>query len=315
MSRPWRIQFPGAIYHVTARGNDRQAIFRNNADREAFLELLGRSRDRFHLRLFAFCLMTNHYHLFLQTPQPNLAAALHWLNATYSGRFNRLHRRSGHLFQGRYQAALVTQETHWLHLSIYLHLNPVRAGLVDDPADYEWSSFRDYTRARSRFPWLSPAAVLDAYGLNPIAARRGYRRECLSLSGRPANFWEQWRTALTLAAQERLREWAKKYPPAGQAETVPAFRRAARGALNLPAELKRVSAAFGRAVEEPGRGRHGSLARLAAYYHLVEHCGGSVRETAGSLGVGASAVSQGLIRFRRKLQSDPRLRDRVQALA
>jgi REP element-mobilizing transposase RayT len=314
MSRPWRIQFPGAAYHVSARGNNRQTIFRDRPDREVFLELLSRAAERFDLRLFAFCLMTNHYHLFLQTPQPNLAASLHWLNATYCARFNRRHRRSGHLFQGRYHAVLVAKEAHWLHLSLYLHLNPVRANLVDDPADYEWSSFREYTRAKSRFAWLTPQVILAEYGNSPAESRRRYRRVCLALTNRPANFGEELRNALTLAGKEKLQEWAAKYPPAGQAETVPAFRRADRDEVNLPFQLRRVAEAFGRSVEEPGRGRGGGLARQAAYYHLVEHCGVSVKETARCLGVSASAVSQGLIRFRRKLPSDRRLRGQIQTL-
>jgi REP element-mobilizing transposase RayT len=104
MARPWRIQFPGAIYHVTARGNNRQDIFAGDDDRRLFLELLARAADRFRLDLFAFGLMTNHYHLFLRTWESNLAAAMKWLNAASTGHFNRRRHRSGHLFQGQYQS-------------------------------------------------------------------------------------------------------------------------------------------------------------------------------------------------------------------
>ena len=315
MARPWRIQFPGAIYHVTARGNNRQAIFRDDSDRSAFLHLLARAADRFRLHLFAFCLMTNHYHLFLRTAEPNLAAALQWLNAAYSGRFNRRHRRSGHLFQGRYHAVLLADEAHWLHLSIYLHLNPVRAGLVDDPADYEWSSFRDYTRAKSRFAWLRAEEILADYGRSEIAARRCYRREGLNLAGRPANFWEEMRNRLALAAEERLEEWAKKYPPGGEVKAVPAYRRALRPQADWPEERKRVERVFGPATGTKRPGRAGALPRLAAYYHLVEHCGASVKRTADLVGVGPAAVSQGLIRLRKRMETDAGLRKKLAALA
>ena len=314
MARPWRIQFPGAIYHVTSRGNNRQAIYLDDGDRADFLDLLSRGHARFNLQIFAFCLMTNHYHLFLRTPAANLAAALQWLNATYTGRFNRRHHRSGHLLQGRYRSVLVADEAHWLHLSIYLHLNPVRAGLVHDPADYEWSSFRDYTRPRPRFPWLAPSEVLAGYGSNENTRRRHYRQECLGLAGRQPKFWQELQNDLILGGRELRQEWARKYPPAGQAEAVPAYRKARRAQFDFAAELKRVSQAFGQFREGPCPGRKGSLARLVAYHHLVEHCGASVRQAAKLLGVGPSAVSQGIARFRRRLAEDEALRARVSNL-
>ena len=143
MARPWRIQYPDAIYHVTSRGNNRQEIFLEDEDRRLFLDTLAAVISRFNLHLFAFCLMSNHFHLFLRTPQANLSRAMQWLIGTYTRRFLGRHRRGGHLFQGRFKAALVADEGHWLNLSLYLHLNPVRAGLVEDPAGYEWARFRD----------------------------------------------------------------------------------------------------------------------------------------------------------------------------
>src|SRR4030042_175007 len=110
MARPWRLQFPEAIYHLASRGNNRQAIFLDDDDRRTFLDLLGQAAPRFHLTIFAFCLMTNHYHIFLRTAKPNLAAAMHWLNCTYTMRFNRRHRRLGHLLQGRYKAVVVAEQ-------------------------------------------------------------------------------------------------------------------------------------------------------------------------------------------------------------
>lgn len=154
MARPWRIQYPDEAYHVVQRGNNRQDIFGHNEDREDFLELLGECAERFRLHIFAFCLMTNHYHLFLRPPEANLAPAMHWVNVTYSIHFLHRHKRSGHLFQGRYKAVLVLGDEHWQVLSFYLHLNPVRTKMVEKLGDYAWSSFRDYTRARSRFKWL-----------------------------------------------------------------------------------------------------------------------------------------------------------------
>ena len=139
MARPWRIQYEGAIYHVASRGNGRQALFLEDADRQDFLKLLAQAQDRFHLHLFAFCLMTNHYHLLLRTPDANLSDALKWLNTTFASQFMLRYRRGGHIFQGRFKSVLVEDDTYWQHLSFYIHLNPVRAGIVEEPQEYPWS--------------------------------------------------------------------------------------------------------------------------------------------------------------------------------
>ena len=120
------MEFPGAWYHLTARGNERRAIFRSDRDRERFLDLLGECRVRFGLRIHAYVLMTNHYHLIVETAKGQLSRALHWLNVSYTVWFNRRHRRSGHLFQGRFKGILLEVEEHGAALSRYVHLNPVR---------------------------------------------------------------------------------------------------------------------------------------------------------------------------------------------
>jgi REP element-mobilizing transposase RayT len=130
MARPLRIEFAGALYHVTARGNERKAIYRDDADRSRFLDGVRRAVDRFHLLLHANVLMDNHYHLLVETLEANLSQAMRDLDGNYAQYFNRAHRRVGHLFQARYKAILVDRDTYLLELSRYIHLNPVRAGMV-----------------------------------------------------------------------------------------------------------------------------------------------------------------------------------------
>lgn len=298
MARPWRIEFPDALYHVTARGNNRQAIFLEDDDRRSFLDLLASAHERYGLGILAFCMMDNHYHLFLRTPRGNLSRGLQWLNTTYAVRFHRRHGRSGHLFQGRFKAVLVVDEGHWLHLSMYLHLNPVRAKVVEDPADYAWSSFRDYTRSRSRFEWLQPEEILAQYGQGASERRRRYRRECLSLAGSRPDWLEQLRSGVILGARETLAEMVRKYQPAGQQEAVPQFTEASRPRVNGEHELARVAQVFGVAAVDLQRKRRGFPPRLAAYGHLVEHCGLSVSETASLTRASTTAVSMGLRRCR-----------------
>ncbi len=141
MARPLRLQFPGGIYHVTARGNEQRLIFADDVDCYGFLRLLAAVVERYHILCHAYCLMSNHYHLLLETPDANLSSAMRQLNGVYSQRFNRRHSRSGHLFGGRFHAVVVERDAHLREVSRYIVLNPVRAGLVADPAEWRWSSY------------------------------------------------------------------------------------------------------------------------------------------------------------------------------
>ncbi|MCH8154354.1 MAG: transposase [Proteobacteria bacterium] len=182
MSRPLRLQFPGAVTHVTSRGNAGQAIYLDDADRVRFLDLLGREIEQQRWRCHAYCLMDNHYHLLFETPEANLVAGMKRLNGAYAQTFDRRHGRVGHLLQGRYTAILVDRESHLLELCRYVVLNPVRAGLVERAAEWRWSSYQATAQARqnrarqNRAPptpaWLDVAWVLEQFGSAPTAARR-----------------------------------------------------------------------------------------------------------------------------------------------
>ncbi|MGH7299838.1 MAG: REP-associated tyrosine transposase [Candidatus Rokuibacteriota bacterium] len=141
MARPLRLQFPGGIYHVTARGNDRRPIFEDDDDCARFLVVLAATVARYRVVCHAYCLMGNHYHLLLQTLEANLSAAMRQLNGVYTQRFNRRHARSGHLLQGRFGAQLIDGEAYLREVCRYIVLNPVRAGLVAHPGEWRWSSF------------------------------------------------------------------------------------------------------------------------------------------------------------------------------
>ncbi len=174
MARPLRIEFPGALYHVTARGNARQDIYLDARDSWRFLDLLGEVCSRYAWRCFAYCLMTNHYHLVVETAQPNLAAGMRQLNGRYSQAFNTRHQREGHLFQGRYKAILVEREAYLLEVCRYVVLNPVRAGLARGPQAWRWSSYRA-TLGGTAPPWLAAPELLAMFAPEPEAAARAYR--------------------------------------------------------------------------------------------------------------------------------------------
>jgi len=161
MSRPLRISYPGAFYHVTSRGNERRPIFQTRRDFERFIGYFESATERYGARVHCFCLMTNHYHLLLETPRANLEAILHHLNTSYTNYFNKKRGRSGHLFQGRYKAILVEKDSYALELSRYIHLNPMRAQMVGDPSEYPWSSYLAYIGRERRWRWLCKDFILE----------------------------------------------------------------------------------------------------------------------------------------------------------
>ena len=176
MSRPLRIEFEGAVYHVTSRGNARQRIFADRADKEKFLEILAFVVERFGWLCHAYCLMDNHYHLLIETPEGNLSGAMRQLNGMYTQRFNRRHARVGHLFQGRYKAILVEKDSHLLSLCRYVVLNPVRAGLAKGPGGWKWSSYRATIRSGAVPEFLTVDWVLSQFASDRKQARKQYRK-------------------------------------------------------------------------------------------------------------------------------------------
>ena len=173
MARPLRLEFAGALYHVTSRGDRREDIYEDDEDRVAFLNVLASVARRFNWLVHAYCLMSNHYHLLIETPDGNLSQGMRQLNGVYTQYSNRRHRRVGHLFQGRYKAILVQKESYLLEVACYIVLNPVRAGMVRSAGDWPWSSYRA-TAGREAIPeWLTTDWVLSAFGTQ--CARRSWR--------------------------------------------------------------------------------------------------------------------------------------------
>jgi putative transposase len=169
------LEFPGALYHLTARGNARAAIFADDEDRGLFLELLAREISQQRWRCYAYCLMRNHYHLLIETSEPNLVAGMRRLNGTYTQAFNRRHRRVGHVLQGRYKSILVDKESYGLELSRYIVLNPVRARMVKRPEQWAWSSYRATAGQGAAPAWLDADWVLGRFGGRASAYERFVR--------------------------------------------------------------------------------------------------------------------------------------------
>ena len=200
MARPLRIEYENALYHVTSRGNARANIYSTDSDRHCFLEILGEVVSRLGWICHAYCLMSNHYHLVVETPAPNLSKGMQLLNGIYTQRFNRAEKRSGHVFQGRYKAILVERESYLLELARYVVLNPVRAKMVRSARAWPWSSYRA-TAGQSEIPgFLNVEWILSQFSSTRAPAMRAYRK--FVSQGRRVNIWEELRAGSLLGSDE-----------------------------------------------------------------------------------------------------------------
>ena len=176
MARPLRIEYAGALYHVTSRGDRRERIYEDDGDRQAFLAVLESVVERFNWICHGYCLMGNHYHLLIETPDPNLSRGMRQLNGSYTQKYNRLHGKVGHVFQGRYKAIVIEKESHLLEVCRYVVLNPVRAGVVRRPGQWRWSSYRATVGLTKAPDLLSTDWVLLQFGSCRPEAQREYRK-------------------------------------------------------------------------------------------------------------------------------------------
>jgi putative transposase len=176
MARPLRLEYPGALYHITSRGNAGARIFKNDKDRQYFLDLLGFVVNRFHWLCHGYCLMDNHYHFIIETPEGNLSKGMRQLNGIYTQKCNWKYEKSGHVFQGRYKAIIVDKESYLLELSRYVVLNPLRAGMVEDPKDWQWSNYLPTIGTKNSPEWLTSNWILGQFHRTRKKAIEAYKR-------------------------------------------------------------------------------------------------------------------------------------------
>ncbi len=306
MARPPRLEVVGGVYHVVARGNERKAIFRDDHDRETYLARLATCRERFGFRVYAYCLMGNHVHLALERGSIPLGRIMLALQFFYSQRFNRRHDRVGHLFQGRYGAFLVEKERYLLALLRYIHLNPVKAGLVGRARDYVWSSDRHY-RSGTAPEWLDLARVLRMLGRSRTEAVTKYRRLVDGAAG--PSYEEIEAIGRTVKGDEEFAE--RVILEAGES-----LRRRSGWTVSRVAEL--VASAEQVSMENlvrPGQSSRASLVRSIAAYVGRGEAGIPVAQMARHFGRDESTLIRGVQRVEAALKIDARLRARVSAIA
>lgn len=311
MARPVRIEYPGAVYHVTSRGNEKKAIFFCDADREAFLILLGRTAQRFAWSVTVFVLMTNHFHLVIETPERNLSQGMQWLNGGYAGWFNRRHKRWGHLFGRRFDAKLIQKETHFRNVLRYAVLNPVRAGMVERPEDYRWSSYRATAGLEAAPSWLDVDAALEQFAPDRELAQEYYRASVAEMIGSTECLWDQLINGIYLGTEEWAKTVRRVLVSKRRSREHPRLQRAV-GRPKIGEVLHAVASVTGTKVAQLKAARGGPLRRLIAWIGWNESLV-RLREIAKVLGLRSLGhVSNEIRRSEREFAEDPRMLDLVQ---
>ncbi len=224
MARPLRLEFAGALYHVTSRGDGREDIFLDDEDRRQFLAVLGEACERFNWVVHAYCLMSNHYHLLVETPDGNLSKGMRQLNGVYTQRFNRTHERVGHVFQGRYKAILVQQDSYLLELARYVVLNPARARMVRSANEWPWSSYRATAGMTEGQPWLCTEWILSAFSRQKHRAIERYRKFVAEGRNQPSP-WAQLKNQVFLGDDAFVERMQAQLDTAKDLREIPARQR------------------------------------------------------------------------------------------
>lgn len=305
MARPLRIKYAGAYYHITSRGNEQRDIFKSQKDREKFLYYLDSATERYGASIHAYCLMDNHFHLLLETPRGNLSEIMRHIVGAYTTYFNIKRKRAGHLFQGRYKAILVEADEYATELSRYIHLNPVRAGIITLPEEYKWSSYQSYIGlGQMQSPkWLKTDFVLGYFGKNGAAARKKYRDFVEDLVGKEDESpLKDAVGASILGSAGFIKEiTASHLKDREEDKNIPAL----RYFEERPTVVEICKLVESEICEDE------KLARQASIY-LTHRCSGErLREIAELFDIGETAICEASNRFSKKMNGDKLLRDKI----
>ena len=303
MARALRVRYPGAFYHVTSRGNERKAVFKSKRDREKFLEYLESATQRYDARIHAYCLMDNHYHLLLETPSGNLSQIMRHINGAYTTYFNVKRRRSGHLFQGRYKAILVEMDEYAKELSRYLHLNPVRAKMVQTPEAYAWSSYRYYIGRQKPAKWLCRDFILGYFGQKVPAAQKAYQKFVSTFVNQEYDSPLDEVVSSTLLGSPDFIEFIKDNFLIGKKpdKELPALKKLIKR-VSMQDIFEEVELVF--TDDEV-------LARNVKMYLCQRYTGERLKDIGLHFGIGESGVSQAGRRVAQKIENDKQLKKKI----
>ena len=306
MARQLRITFPGACYHITSRGNERKSIFKSLADKEKFLFYLESATRRYDAIIHAYCLMGNHYHLLLETPTGNLSQIMRHINGAYTTYFNKKRQRAGHLLQGRFKAILVDMDEYCKELSRYIHLNPIRAKMIDNLHDYRWSSYLDYIGNRNPPAWLERNFILGYFGKKPSIAQKNYREFIESRLDKKYNSpLSEVVGSTILGSSDFVKEIKERFIEGKKANRdLPALK-ALSSKPGIEDIKKAVETAF---IHQP------ALVRSVSLYLCHRHTGRKLKYIGLHFNIGESAVSQASQRINMKINRNKKLKKKIKSV-
>ncbi len=311
MSRPLRLEYPGALYHITSRGVEKRPTFLDDEDRRTFLYLLSETVRRFGWIVSAYVLMTNHFHMLIQLTKPKLSAGLQWLNGEYVRRFNRRHDRAGTLFQSRPDAPLVEKEAYYLNVLRYIVRNPVRAKMVAKPGEYEWSSYRSTAGLAAAPSWLAVDEVLRCFGNEEVVARHWYRAFVEEPGADDDNPWRNLVGQIYLGSPDWLERVQGKIDAKPRNSEHPVIQRHLKGWV-IADVIDCVAGVFGPRGDALRQSRGGTARMLTAWVGSYE-CLLPLGTIAAGLRLrSTSHVSRMIRRCDQQLRVDPELRERLE---
>ncbi len=280
MSRPLRIEYPGAWYHVMNRGRRREDIFLSRHDYKAFLKVLQETSDAWNLKVSAYCLMSNHYHLLVHTPDGNLSRCMRHINGVYTQRFNRHHNKDGQLFRGRYKAVLVDADNYLLEVLRYIHRNPLQAGITDKLKDYEWSSHHGYISRAKKWDWLCKDVLLSILSKKPNKQKTTYLDFVSHDAPENIERFYSLKNLPSVLGADTFKEWIKEqFDQLRFHQEIPGSRELAPSPQSI---INLVCSHFKIDQEQLSISRRGTenLARDVAIYLIRHHC----RDTLANIG-------------------------------
>jgi putative transposase len=300
MARPLRLSFENAVYHITARGNRREHIFYYDEDRKIFLEKINETCLKYSFVCFAYCLMDNHYHLFLKTLLPNISEGMHYLNTSYANWFKARHKIVGVLFQGRYKSLVVDENSYGVHLSAYIHLNPYRAGIVEDLREYPWSSYLDYVDGEKLSVRLDTSFILKQFGNDIEMARRKYEAYVIEnrMMGNPLK--ESYK-GIVLGGKAFLQSIKERVEKIGNKREVPETK--ALTAYTSEEIIQKVMADFSITREEIFNKKRGNFFRQMTLSLLKQFTPMTLKEIGELFQMDYAAVSQACQRYEEKIKN------------
>lgn len=304
MARPLRIEYPGAFYHVTSRGNEQKDVFKSQKDREKFLSYFESSAERYGAVIHAYCLLSNHYHILLETSAGNLSQIMRHINGAYTIYFNIKRKRAGHLFQGRFKAILVEADEYVTELSRYIHLNPVRAGIVARPEEYRWSSYRNFIGQEKTPEWLKTGFILDYFGKGATEAGKKYQTFVEDLIGKEYESPLQGTVGSSILGSAGFVEkiTAVHVDTKEADKNVPALRQL----MSCPSSEEIINVVKTIFVENE------KLARQASIHICHKYSGMKLREIGNLFDVGETAIVEASRRFFFKMGEDKKLKKMVE---